>query len=231
MFKITHYYNNQNFDFSFLSNFSINNDSVIKFLIKRGFYSLSQCPEELSFLVESFPFEQVDYVLSTLTNLSYNSFTHMNQLIEMIVLNQFSQGISVYSVTQMNNALQTFNLYFSRKQITRRELAKLIRDNNYLIHSGKGQYIHASKLLYVCYRRKKATSDLLIALDNLIKENNKIDGRVAYDLLKFQCASLSLSNPYALYGFIECFKPQNMSYNQDKFGIIIYQQKKHTPKT
>lgn len=230
MFKITHYYDNHNFDFSFLSRFPLNNNPVIKFLVESGFYSISQCPEELSFLINSFSFEEINHVLLALSNLSYNSLTQMNLLVEMIVLNQFSQGISLYSVTQMNIALQTFNLYSLRKQITRQELAKLIRDNNHLIHSGKGQYIHASKLLYVCYRRKKATSDLLIALDKLIKNNEIIDGKMAYDTLKFHCDSLFLLNPYALYGFIECFKHQNISYNQDKFGIIIYQQKKHIQK-
>ena len=62
MIKITHYYDNQNFDFSFLLNFPINNNPVIKFLVDRGFYSLSQCPEELNFLIEYFLFEQVDYL-------------------------------------------------------------------------------------------------------------------------------------------------------------------------
>ena len=62
MFNITHYYDKQYFDFSFLSNSSINKDPVIQFLIKRGFYSLSQCPEELNFLIEYFLFEQVDYL-------------------------------------------------------------------------------------------------------------------------------------------------------------------------
>ena len=139
MFKITHYYDNHNFDFSFLSRFPLNNNPVIKFLVESGFYSISQCPEELSFLINSFSFEEINHVLLALSNLSYNSLTQMNLLVEMIVLNQFSQGISLYSVTQMNIALQTFNLYSLRKQITRQELAKLIRDNNHLIHSGKGQ--------------------------------------------------------------------------------------------
>ena len=229
MLKITHYYDNYQFNFSFLSNHPFNNNPIIKKLITDGYFTSFQCPEDLSYLLSYFSFEQVHSALSCITNTAYNSFNHMNQLIEAIVLNEFENGISVYSTLQMETALNIFNHFSTDKKVCRQGLAKLIRNNNQLIHSGRGQYIHASKLLYICYQRKKATSDLLTAFENLMNLNSILDGQKAFDLLKHQCSLLNICNQYALYGFVECFKPMSIIYTQDKIGVISYRQKKHSP--
>ena len=52
-------------------------------------------------------------------------------------------------------------------------------------------------------------------------------GQKAFESLQQLCNNLNLSNQYALYGFVQCFKPKSFLYSQDRIGIITYQQKTH----
>ena len=227
MTKVTCTYNISNFNFSLITKHPINDDVIIKQLVEDGYFSTFQCPDDLSYLVNKFTIDQINTTLSTLSSLTYSSLRQMNHIIETIVLNEFPNGISVYSKTQMKLTLELFNQISFHKITNRKKLAKLIRDSNNLIHSGRGMYIHASNLLFICHQKEKATNELLIALELLVKKQMQMDGQKAFENLQQLCNNLNLSNQYALYGFVQCFKPKSFFYSQDRIGIITYQQKTH----
>lgn len=229
MTKITFTYSTNNLDFSFTMNHPINTSTIVNFLVRSGFFSLSQCPDDMSFLTIHFSHQMINETFTNISNLSFSSFKYKKQLVELVILNYFPCGINTYSNAQMQKAIRLIHDHSSQKIENRKELSKIIRDSNELIHADRGVYIHISKLLYFCYKRKKATSILLVAITNLVKEKKIIDGQEAYKMLYHQCASLNLVNQYALYGFVECFKPSSINYSQDKIGNIIYQQTKHNP--
>ena len=229
MFKITYFYNTSNLNFSFTTNHPINTTPIIKFLISKGFFSLSQCPEDMSFLTYHFSHQTISKTFTDISNLSFTSFRYKKQLAELVILNYFPDGINTYSNVQMQKAVQLIHDHSSQKIESRKESSKIIRDSDELIHTDRGVYIHVSKLLHFCYQRKKATSILLVAITNLVKEKKIIDGQEAFKMLYHQCARLNLVNQYALYGFVECYKPSSINYSQDKIGNIIYQQTKHNP--
>lgn len=227
MTKVTCTYNISNFNFSLITKHPINDDVIIKQLVEDGYFSTFQCPDDLSYLLNKFTINQINTTLSTLSSLIYSSLRQMNHIIETIVLNEFPNGISVYSKTQMKLTLELFNQISFHKITNRKKLAKLIRDSNNLIHSGRGMYIHASNLLFICHQKEKATNELLVALELLVKKQIQIDGQKAFESLQQLCNNLNLSNQYALYGFVQCFKPKSFFYSQDRIGIITYQQKTH----
>ena len=225
MIKVTCTYDTDKFNFSFITKHPANEDTIIKYLVENGYFSIHQCPNDLSFLLNKFTINQINCTFLALSSLSYSSLKHMNQIIETIVLNEFPSGISVYSKTQMKLALELFNQISFHKISKRKKLARLIRDTNNLIHSGRGMYIHASNLLFVCHQKEKATNELLVALEVLVKKQTQIDGQKAFEMLLQLCDNLNLSNQYALYGFVQCFKPKSLLYTHDRIGIITYTQK------
>ena len=227
MTKVTCTYNISNFNFSFITKHPINDDVIIKQLVEDGYFSTFQCPDDLSYLLTKFSINQINHTLSILSDFSYHSLKHMSHILETIVLNEFTNGISVYSKTQMKLALDLFNQISFHKITKRKNLAKLIRNTNNLIHSEKGMYIHASNLLFVCHQKEKTTNELLVALETLVKKQVQIDSQKAFESLEQLCNNLNLSNQYALYGFVQCFKPKSFLYSQDRIGIITCQQKTH----
>ena len=141
MTKVTCTYNISNFNFSLITKHPINDDVIIKQLVADGYFSTFQCPDDLSYLLNKFTIDQINTTLSTLSSLTYSSLRQMNHIIETIVLNEFPNGISVYSKTQMKLTLELFNQISFHKITKRKKLAKLIRDTNNLIHSGRGNLL------------------------------------------------------------------------------------------
>lgn len=151
-------------DFSFTMNNPINSNDVIKYLVSNGIYCCSQCPENISFLLEIFPIEIINSCFSKIESFKLSPTLPKVQLIELIVKNYFQQGINTYSKLDMNKLMSLFCSVRNDPNISRTDLSKLIRSSKEMIYYDRGCYIHINHLQQLCYQNKKTVSDLLAVL-------------------------------------------------------------------
>ena len=222
MVQLTCKYDLKKCDFSFTMNNKINSNPVIKYLIKNGIYCCSQCPEDISFLLNVFPIDSINAAFESIENFRIHPKLPKNQIIELIIKNHFPYGINTYSSNDMKHFSTLFSSYASQPNIERKKLSKYLRDSKEIICIDRGKYAHVNQLQQLCYHNKKAVNDLLTALEELILEKNIISGREAFLTLHAQCKKLNLTNQYALYGFIKWIKLKNISHIQNQIGQITY---------
>ena len=182
MLKFTYTYNPIQLDFSFTMNHPVNNNPIIQHFIKNGVYCLSQCPDDVSFLLDLFPLELVHQTLLTITNFKLSSSLNKIQTVEILVKNHFPNGINTYSKNQMEYLLILFLKTHPIGNYTRLSLAKLLRRSNELILCNRGCYIHINALQQLCYNKKKVVRTILTTLASSINKLETLHGKEAYYL-------------------------------------------------